>query len=339
LPPPPEVSLTPQPGAGTTRSIFDRDFRDAYTLNWNLNVQQQLGRNYMLELAYAGSRGRQYLLKGNPNEAPATVGVTNSNVNRPYATLAPALRDVGQVRSDGVLNYHAFLGKFQRRFANGFSLLTSYTFAKSMDYNSDNDGLVTVANVYDIEGYNYGPSDYDIRHTLSVAGLFELPWARDKWYGGWQVSGIGYWRTGYPFTPGQTQGILSTTVGGTGQRPNVVGNWELSDPTIERWYDTAAFQPPADTTGTYGDAGRNIMRGPEQFNIDMSLIKSTRFSRFNLELRVEAFNLLNHPQFQVPNRTINAGTAAQITAMLQNPACALCGTTERNIQFAAKITF
>ncbi len=81
LPAPPGVDLTPKPGAGTTRSIFDVDFRDAYTTNFNLNVQQQLGHNYMLELAYAGSRGRQYLVKVDPNEAPATVGVTNSNIH------------------------------------------------------------------------------------------------------------------------------------------------------------------------------------------------------------------------------------------------------------------
>jgi hypothetical protein len=339
LPAPPGVNLTPKPGAGTTRSIFDINFRDAYTTNWNLNVQQQLGHNYMLELAYAGSRGRQYLVKGNPNEAPATVGVTNSNVNRPFATIAPALRDVGQVQATGVLNYDALLAKFQRRFANGFSVLTSYTFAKAQDYNSDNDGTVTVANVYNLAGYNYGPADYDIRHTLSVSAIYELPFARTKWYGGWQLTGIGYYRTGYPFTPGQTQGILSTTVGGTGQRPNVVGDWTLSNPTIAKWFEPSAFQPPTDTTGTYGDAARNIMRGPDQFNIDMSLIKNTHIGRFNVELRCEAFNLLNHPQFQLPNRTVGNAAVATITQMLQNPACALCGTTERNIQFAAKISF
>jgi hypothetical protein len=338
LPPPPGVDPT-RPASGTTRSIFDIDFRDAYTVNWNVNVQQQIGTNYMLEMAYAGSRGRQYLLKGDPNEAPATVGVTNSNVNRPYATLSPALRTLGQVQSTGLLDYNAFLAKFQRRFANGFSLLTSYTLAKAEDYNSDNDGTVTVANVRNIAGYNYGPADYDIRHTLSVAGIYELPLGQEKWWGGWQVSGIGYWRTGYPFTPGQTQGILSTTVGGTGQRPNVIGDWELDDPTIDKWFEPTAFQPPADTTGTYGDAGRNGMRGPEQFNIDMSLIKSTRFGRFNLELRCEAFNVLNHPQFGQPNRTIGNAAVATITSMLTNPACSTCGTTERNIQFAAKLTF
>jgi hypothetical protein len=340
LPPPPGVDLTPRPGSGSTRSIFDINFRDAYTVNYNLNVQQQIGRNYMLELAYSGARGKQYLLKGDPNEAPATVGVTNSNILRPFATLAPALRTVGQVQSTGVLNYDALLAKFQRRFANGFSILTAYTYARALDYNSDNDGTVTVANVRNIAGYNYGPADYDIHHTLSVSAIYELPFARDQWYGGWQVNGIGYWRTGYPFTPSQSQGILSTTVGGTGQRPNVIGDWNLADPTIAKWYDPAAFQPPTDTTGTYGDAGRNIMRGPQQFNIDMSLIKNTRlWGRANLELRVEAFNILNHPQFQLPNRNVTAANAAQITAMLQNPACALCGTTERNVQFAAKITF
>ena len=83
LPSPPGVDLTPRPGSGSTRSIFDTGFRDAYTTNWNLNVQQQFGRNYMVELTYVGSRGRQFLIKGDPNEAPATVGVTNSNINRP----------------------------------------------------------------------------------------------------------------------------------------------------------------------------------------------------------------------------------------------------------------
>jgi hypothetical protein len=78
LPPPPGVDPS-RPAAGQTRSIFEVDFRDAYTVNYNVNLQQQLGQNYMVELAYVGAHGRQYLLKGDPNEAPATVGVTNSN--------------------------------------------------------------------------------------------------------------------------------------------------------------------------------------------------------------------------------------------------------------------
>ena len=336
LPPPPGVDLTPRPGSGSTRSIFDTGFRDAYTTNWNLNVQQQFGRNYMVELTYVGSRGRQFLIKGDPNEAPATVGVTNSNINRPLFSVAPALRSVGQVQSKGELDYHALLVKFQRRFANGFSFLNAYTYGKALDYTSDNDGAVTVLNVYNIAGYNRGPASYDVTHTLSSSLIYELPFGRTSWWGGWQTSGILYFRTGLPVNIGQTQGVQSTA---TGNRPNTVGDPKLSDPTVEKWFDPAAYQPPADTTGTFGDTGRDTVRGPGQFNIDMSIIKNTHFGRFNLELRCEAFNILNHPQFQLPNGTIGNAAVGQITAMLQNPSCALCGTTERQIQFAAKLSF
>jgi hypothetical protein len=115
----------------------------------------------------------------------------------------------------------------------------------------------------------------------------------------------------------------------------------LDNPTIDMWFDLSCFVPPTDTTATYGDSGRNILRGPGQFNIDMSLIKRTRIGRFNTEIRIEAFNVLNHPQFnfQPNNRQIGNAAVGRITTMLANPACALCGTTERQIQIAAKVTF
>jgi hypothetical protein len=336
MPPPPGVDPT-RPPQGTTRSIFDVNFRDGYTVNYNVNVQQQLGTNYMVELAYAGARGRQYMAKGNPNQAPATVGVTNQNINRPYFSSWPLLGNVGQARSIGELDYHGFLAKVQRRFANGFSLLGSYTFAKTIDINSDNDGDVSFINVYDIPGLHRGVADYDNTHTLSLSGIYELPLGRGTKWGGWQTSAIVFWRSGYPFTVTHIQGVQST---GTGNRPNIVGDPVLADPTIDRWFNAEAYQRVADITGTYGDVGRNTLRGPEQFNIDMSLIKMTSFGRFNLELRVEAFNLLNHPQFGArPNSQVGNAQVGIINGLLPNPSCALCGTTERNLQFAAKITF
>jgi hypothetical protein len=334
LPPPPGVDPS-RPAAGTTRSIFDIYFRDGYARNWNLNVQKQFGTNYMVELAYVGSQGRNMLLKGDPNQAPPVVGVTDQNVNRPYAAVSPALRSIGQVQSAGTLDYNGFFIKVQRRFADNFSVLNSYTWNKVIDLNSDNDGGVTLTNVYDPQ-YNRGPADYDVTHTLSSSWVYELPIGRGHWYGGWQTSGILYLRSGLPFTVTQTQGVQST---GTGNRPNRIADGAIDNPTIERWFDTSAFVAPTDLTGTYGDAGRNILRGPGQFNIDFSVIKSTRVGRFNTEFRVEAFNLLNHPQFAQPNGTLGNPLFGQITAMLPNPSCALCGTTERNIQLAMKVTF
>jgi hypothetical protein len=327
-----------RPGTGATRSIFDINFRDGYAHNFNLNAQRQLGANYLVELAYAGSRGRDLMAKVNPNQARPVVGVTNSNVNRPFAQLAPDLRNVGQAASIGFVDYNGLLIKFQRRFSNNFSFLNAYTYAKAIDINSDNDGDVSFTDVYDIVGYHRGPADYDNTHTLSSSWIYEVPWARTSWYGGWQVNGILFLRSGYPFTVTQTQGVQST---GTGNRPNRVCDGRLDNPTIDRWFDASCFVPPTDTTGTYGDAGRNILRGPGQFNIDASLIKRTRvMGRFNTEIRVEAFNILNHPQFAArPNSTIGNAAVGTITSMLPNPSCALCGTTERQVQIAVKVAF
>ncbi len=334
FPPPPGVDPNREP-QGTTRSIFDINFRDAYSVQWNANIQQQLGRNYVVELAYVGSRGRQYALKGDPNQARPVVGVTDSNVNRPYIGISPGLRTLGQLRSEGFLDYNGLLVKFQRRFANGFSFLNSYTFGQAIDLNSDNDGTVTLTNVYDPQ-YDRGPAQYDVKHTFSSSWIYELPLGRESKLGGWQVGSIIYLRSGLPINVTQTQGVLST---GTGNRPNQIGDGYPADKTIEQWLDPADFERTADLTGTYGNTGRNSLRGPGQFNIDMSLIKNTRFGRVNWELRVEAFNLLNHPQFGLPNSQFGNAAFGRISAMLSNPACHSCGTIERQIQFATKITF
>jgi hypothetical protein len=336
LPAPPGVDPN-RPAAGSTRSIFDINFRDGYSRNWNVNIQRQLATNYMFEVAYVGSQGRNMLLKGNPNQARATVGVTDPNINRPYAQLAPALRDIGQVQSKGTLDYHGLLLKFQRRFANNFSVLNSYTFGKALDLNSDNDGNVTLTNPYD-PAYNRGRADYDVRHTFSSSWIYEVPFGRGRVYGGWQTSGILYLRSGLPVNITQSTNIASTS-NINPNRPNRIGDGALDNPTIDRWFDAAAFQSPADTTGTYGNAGRNILDGPGQFNIDFSLIKETKIGMLDTEFRVEAFNVLNHPQFGQPNGTFGSAQFGQITAMLANPACSLCGTTERQIQLAFKVKF
>ena len=332
LPPPPGVDPN-RPAAGATRSVFARDFRDAYARQWNINIQRGIGANYMAEAAYVGSQGRQMVLKIDINQAPPVVGVSDNNVNRPFIGLAPLVRSLSQSQSIGKLDYRGLLLKFQRRFANNFSFLNSYTFGRSIDFASDNEAGIT--NSYDL-AYNRGPSEYDVRHTLSSSWIYELPWAPNALYGGWQVSGILYLRGGLPLTITQTQGVQST---GTGNRPNRVCNGSLSNPTIDRWFDTSCFVPPADVTGTYGNAGRGIIRGPGSFNIDASLIKNTKVGRYTTELRVEAFNVLNHAQFSNPNTQIGNAAAGTISAMLSSPSCALCGTTERQIQVGLKVRF
>jgi Carboxypeptidase regulatory-like domain/TonB dependent receptor len=342
--PPPAGANPDAPPRGNTRSIFDPAFRDGYAHNFNVNVQRALGANYLVEAAYAGSRGRDMVVKIDINQAPPVVGVSDANVNRPFIVLAPAMRSMSQSQARGKIDHNALLLKFQRRFANNFSFLNSYTLGKTSDYASDNEAGIT--NNYDL-AYSWGQADYDVRHTVSSSWIYELPWARERLYGGWQINGILYLRSGLPFTVTQAQGVLSTGTGGsgaTGARPNQICSGELSNPTVEKWFDTSCFVSPADTTGTYGDTRRNSMRGPGQFNIDASLIKNTRIGRFTTEFRVEAFNLLNHPQFANPgigNTGAQLGTAAfgQIGQMLTSASCSLCGTTERQVQIGVKVRF
>jgi len=332
---PPGVHPELAPG-GSTRSAFLVDFRDAHAHNFNLNVQRQFGANYMLEAAYSGSRTVNSAIKTDLNQAPPTVGVTDQNINRPYASVSPALRTVGTLSSTGYLEYNGLLIKFQRRSANHFSFLNSYTFGRAIDLASDNDGTVTLTDIFHPE-YNRGPADYDVTHTFSSNWIYELPWAAQKAYGGWQLSGILYLRSGLPITITQSQSMLSTGIGNN--RPNTICDPALDSPTIDRWFNTSCFQQTPDPTGTFGNKGRNTVRGPGDFNVDVSMIKNTRIGPVGSELRLEVFNLLNHPQFANPNGQLGNAAFGTISAMLASPSCALCGTTERQVQLAVKLKF
>jgi len=335
LPAPPGVHPELAP-AGSTRSAFLTGFRDAHAHNFNVNVQRQFGSNYMVEAAYSGSRTSNSAIKTDLNQAPPIVGVTDQNVNRPYASVSPALRTVGALSSTGYLEYNGLLIKFQRRSANHFSFLNSYTFGRAIDLASDNDGTVTLTNIFDPE-YNRGPADYDVTHTFSSNWIHELPWAAQRAYGGWQLSGILYLRSGLPITITQSQSMLSTGI--TNNRPNTICDPAQSNPTIDKWFNTSCFQQVADPTGTFGNTGRNTVRGPGDFNVDLSVIKNTKIGPVGSELRLEVFNLLNRPQFANPNGQLGNAAFGTISAMLASPSCALCGTTERQMQLAVKLKF
>ena len=156
-------------------------------------------------------------------------------------------------------------------------------------------------------------------------------------YGGWQLSGLLYLRSGLPITITSTQTMQSTGI--TNNRPNTICDPVLSNPTIAQWFNTSCFQNVSDATATFGNTGRNTVRGPGQFNIDASVIKNTKLGPISSELRLEIFNLLNHPQFSNPNGTLGNAAFGTISSMLSSPSCATCGTTERQVQLAVKLKF
>lgn len=338
LPAPPPLDVN-RPPAGSTRSIFDVNFDDGYAQQWNLNVQQQLARDFMLEVGYVGSKGTHLVMKQDINQAPPTLGVTNSDVNRPYIKISPQLRGLSQVQSRGYSSYHSLQVKFTKRFSRALMFLNAYTFGKTIDIASDTESGT-------LNAYNFNMdravSSFDIAHTFSSSWTYVLPFGKgkrlgtgvsavaDKLIGGWELDGILLARSGLPFTVSQQQNLLST---GTGNRPNRLRSGTLPNSIADRWFDVSAFQATADNTGTYGNSGRNILRAPGQFQMDFSVVKNTRFrERFEHQIRFEFFNALNHPQFAAPGATIGTASAGVISSLLFN-------TPMRQIQIAMKLNF
>jgi hypothetical protein len=191
--------------------------------------------------------------------------------------------------------------------------------------------------------YNFaaerGNSAFDVRQRIVVSTVYELPFGKGKPFlsdskvgnaiaGGWLFTGIFAAQTGLSFTPVEAVDQSNT---GTSAHPNRAGNGNFpsSQRSIYKWFDTSAFATPAQYT--FGNSGRDILIGPGFHNIDAGISRRIHIVRqTNLELRFEAFNLLNTPQFALPNATLNQSTTAVVSAVA-NP--------QRQLQLAARFRF
>jgi len=324
---------------------IQRDLRTAYMQHWNLNLQREVGRNSVLEVGYVGSKGTKLLTARDINQPrPSVLPPGLPFVPRPN----PRFDDINLLESRANSNYHSLQARFQQRLSKSLAALVSYTWSKSID---DASSFFTSAgdpnfpqNSYDARSER-GRSNFDVRHRLSASYSYDLPFGRGRAYladagwvstllSGWQSFGIVTVQTGRPFTVALLSEIDNSGTGrsilgfGANDRPNVVGDPRLGNRSPGQWFNQSAFAFP--TPGTFGNAGRNILEGPRYTNVNASLVKNTAVSeRFNLQLRAEAFNLFNHPNFNLPDNFLGSPTFGQITSA-RDP---------RHIQFGVKLLF
>ncbi len=324
---------------------IQRDLRTPYMQHWNANIQRQLGRSRVLEIAYVGSKGTKLLSARDINQPqPGVLPPGLPFVPRPV----PQFDDINILESRASSSYHSLQTRFEQRLDFGLSMLASYTWAKSID---DASNFFTSAgdpnfpqNSYDLRAER-GRSNFDVRHRLSLSYAYDLPFGKGRAFladngflsrvlSGWQTFGIVTVQTGRPFTVAllseiDNSGTGRSTLGfGANDRPNVVRNPSIAPGTPEGWFDTTAFRFP--TPGTFGNAGRNIIEGPGYQNVNASLVKNTALTeRFNLQLRAEVFNLFNRPNFNLPDNFLGSPTFGRIT-LARDP---------RHIQFGAKLLF
>lgn len=319
---------------------IQRDLRTGYMQHWNLNVERQIFSGSVLEVAYVGSKGTKLLTARDINQPqPGIVPPGIPVVPRPD----PRFDDIDLLESRANSNYNALQVRYQQRLTRGFSALASYTWAKSID---DASNFFTSAgdpnfpqNSYNVAAER-GLSNFDVRHRFSLSYSYAVPFKQPgdglvaSLVNGWETFGIVTLQSGRPFTVALLPEIDNSGTGrsilgfGANDRPNVIGNGELSNHTTDQWFNTAAFAFPF--PGTFGNAGRNILEGPGFQNVNMSILKNTRFNeRFNLQFRAEAFNLFNHPNFNLPDNFLGSPTFGRITSA-RDP---------RHIQFGLKLLF
>ncbi len=340
--PPPLLEPGPYPTGYDTLTV-DKDLKTGYSLQYSLAVQRELPGGVLFEAAYVGTKGRRLPFVVNVNQA------------RPDGTPAPfdGLGRVQVIRAIGDSDYHSGQFKLEKRFSEGLFVLASYTWSRSLDTVSsalyDRDVTGGVQNVFDVR-QNRGPSDWDVPHRFSLSFVYDLPYGKHGSGGGalkalladWQVSGLFVARSGMPGTV-----TVGNPIPGGDARPNLLHdpNLPASGRTVDHWFDTTAFvanHAPDGKTLLAGDAGRNIIRGPAYYNLDMGLIKFIPVKKdVRLQLRVEAFNLTNTPHFAMPVLRMSDPAFGKITHTRNSTNFGSTATSfaNRMIQLAVKLEF
>jgi len=340
-----------------------------YAQDWNLNVQRAFGNDWLLQVGYVGTKGTKLprFIEANPTVYDPSLSYTD-NVNfsdqrRLYSGCTVSqpspctFSSVGEIAGIANSSYNALQASLKKRFSHGLSALISYTYSKTLDdastFNITGSASQSVAgendlaqNPFDLKG-EYGRSMFDARHRFVASYQWDLPWFKhpQNWYGhvlgNWQVNGITTLMSNTPFTVYDSsnpsaQGGAPEISGFYSSRPNQIGDPNsgvcgssgaaVRSPNC--WFNTGAFQQAAQ--GTFGDVGRNTLKGPAFQQWDFSAIKMIPIhERMNLQFRAEFFNIFNNVNFRLPDNDINSPTFGQITAVQPG----------RIVQLALKLAF
>ena len=350
--------------AGISITAVQPNMHNAYTQDFNLNLQQEVAGGVAFSIGYYGSVGRhlrQYINLNQPNALgvrPFQALSANSPISKGANLNAVNLIQTANV---GQSNYNAAWVTAQKNFHNGVEFEANYSLSKSLDLGSlGSTYLQDSTRPY----LNYGPSDFDTRHRVAARAVYSLPFKGNRLVEGFRLIGTAQWQTGNPINITTT----STFTGVSGiLHPNriapVIYTHAKTSATAVQWFSNTTlctqaattagcvFQVP--TTG-FGNLSRNALVGPGFADVDMSLEKNTKiYGNLNLQLRCDVFDIANHASFGNPSSTNisipGAPTATNPTpAVTANPNFGVITSTRfpigdlgssRQLQIAAKLTF
>jgi len=314
------------------------DFDNAYVQSWNLNVQRQVGETLSVSVGYFGSKGTHLQITRNinqilPDRTRPFQRLSGSSAILPNTLLA----NITQRENGGNSSYNALWITGNKRFSRGLQFNASYTFSKSIDYNSRTNQGVTVQDSFNVRN-DRGLSDFDARHRFVINLLYELPFKGSRLVEGWQISSITQLQSGNPVNLIFNNSTLTGTVTNNlaTLRPDLIGPITiLEDPN--RWFDTSAFAAPTTPALHFGSLGRNVVIGPDFHNVDFSVLKKTPITeRLRTEFRAEIFDLFNHTNFGQPVAVFGTTNFAKITNTRFPTGDS---GSSRQLQFALKLIF
>jgi hypothetical protein len=311
--------------------VLDPAAKVGYTQNWNLTLERQLRQDMAISIAYVGNHGVNVMGSRQFNPALYYPGATVAAENN--HRLYPGLGAMELASSYVYDEYHGLQINFTKRVSPGLTVLTNFVWSKTIDdTSSGTEGNTGPPNPFNFQSAR-GLADFDQKFRTSVSMVYNPPKMKVTGYknvllNDWQVNLIAALDSGLPFT------VLSGTdrsISNVGNDyADVVGNPARPSGAsqVQEYFNTAAFAPAA--IGTFGNAGRNILRGPALFDVDCSIFKNFFFTEKRyLQFRAESFNTENRPNFQNPTATVSSGTFGRITA----------ANDPRVIQLALKVFF
>ena len=335
--------------AGISISSTNPDLKNAYTQTFNLNVQQQAPWGIVTSVGYYGSVGRHLRAVTNENQ-PNAAGVRPFPVlsaNSPIDPGKSSNSNIGEVNDVGYSNYNAMWLVATKNAGHGLQFNMNYEYSKSLDTNSlGSQGGYTFQDSTNPAG-NYGPSDFDTRHHYAGNAIYALPFTRNRLVAGYSLSTIVQYQTGNPVNITYNTSTFTGVAGVI--RPNQVGpitTQKIQGASANVSFIQSTICPAAGVTPTcsfqnvpagLGNIARNSVTGPGFADIDLSGEKSTKITeRLTFNLRADAFDILNHPNFGQPTGNTASSTFGQILA---TRFATSDGGSSRQLQISGKFIF
>ena len=313
--------------SGLAPNSIDHGFNNAYTQTWNLNIQREITPTLAIMVGYFGSKGTHLRVLRNENQKNILTGVrpfptlvSSSTVTCPFppALACPPLGNIAEVDSASNSNYNALWVTANKRFSHGLQFNASYTWSKSLDYNSlSSQGAFGLQDSNNPRG-DYGLSDFDARHRFVINAIYDLPFHGNRFKDGWEFATIFSAQTGNPInivTAANFTGVGNTV------RPDLLVPIVVTDNPLQ-WFSNntvcsnpatpnCAFLVPTFGGNHFGDLGRNTFIGPGFYDWDLSMLKTTKITeRVNVQFRADAFDFTNHPNFGQPGRIATPGSTS-----------------------------